>query len=166
MSDANKSLLTAYKKGYYVTDTGKIIGAKGEPLKPMLSNKNYLYFHVRVDGKKKAVYVHRLKAYQKYGDELFSSECVRHLDGNKQNNTMDNIALGTHKENTADIPEQKRYNMNKRARDLRKLTDKQIIHIRNLLENGETIRSVAKEYGVSQSTIQQIKERKTYKWII
>lgn len=166
MSDANKSLLTAYKKGYYVTDTGEIIGAKGEPLKPMLSNKNYLYFHVRVDGKKKAVYVHRLKAYQKYGDELFNSECVRHLDGNKQNNALDNIVLGTHKENTADISEQKRHNMLKKARDSRKFTDQQIVHIRHLLENGETTRGIAKEYNVSQGTIQQIKERETYKWIM
>lgn len=54
--------------------------------------------------------VHRLQAFQKYGENLFDSGMeVRHLDGNKENNSYDNIVIGTHSENMRDIPEAIRY---------------------------------------------------------
>src|SRR5690625_6295787 len=83
------------RKGYKVTDSGKVIGIKGKELKLMNNGKGYLFFHMRVKGRKRAVPVHRLVAYTKYGDELFKHEMVRHLDNVKQLNLTYNCVSGT-----------------------------------------------------------------------
>ena len=68
-------------------------------------------FAIRCDGEKypQNVPVHRLQAYQKFGDKIFESgTVVRHLDGNSLNNNFDNIEIGTQQENMMDIPTEQR----------------------------------------------------------
>ena len=72
--------------------------------KTFLNKFGYKMFSVPFQFKQmQQVFVHRLQAYQKYGEELFKTECVRHLDGNCINNTWKNIAIGTFKDNSNDI---------------------------------------------------------------
>lgn len=92
---AKDVLIAVYDKGYRVTKNGEVIGLKGKKLKTRLTNRGYPYFNARVNGKKRVITVHRLAAYQKFGDDLFEEGVmVRHLDNNKQNNSLDNISLG------------------------------------------------------------------------
>lgn len=158
-------LVEAIRKGYKVTDSGKVIGIKGKELKLMNNGKGYLFFHMRVKGRKRAVPVHRLVAYTKYGDELFKHEMVRHLDNDKQNNSTDNIALGNWLDNYNDMSEEIRNKMLASQIRSRKFTDSEIIEIRKSLEEGRTVRGMAEKFNVSPGTIQQIKERRTYKWV-
>lgn len=54
---------------------------------------------------KRAPYLqeHRVVAYRKYGPSAFDAGIlIRHLDGNKSNNSPENLALGTIKENNED----------------------------------------------------------------
>jgi group I intron endonuclease len=46
-----------------------------------------------------------------------------------------------------------------------KLTPEQVQDIRNLLLDNKTQQSIADRYGVSRSTIQDIKEHKTWRWL-
>ena len=49
--------------------------------------------------------VHRLQAYIKYRELLYQKDImVRHLNGNKLDNSWDNIAIGTAYDNAQDIP--------------------------------------------------------------
>ena len=47
-------------------------------------------------------YVHRLICLAFHGDPPFEGALVRHLDGNPQNNTPENLAWGTLLENASD----------------------------------------------------------------
>lgn len=48
---------------------------------------------------------------------------------------------------------------------LSKLTEEQVIEIRRKLDSGQSMNSIAKEYGVVRLTIRQIKLRLTWKHI-
>jgi hypothetical protein len=97
-------VLNAHDKGYRVTKEGKVIGIKGNELK-LNNHDGYYRFNFRdLNGKATSVKVHRLQAYQKFGDEMFvEGIMVRHLDGDSTNNTWDNIAIGTNSDNMMDM---------------------------------------------------------------
>ncbi len=100
--------------------------------------------------------VHRLVALTFHGPCPPWQE-VRHLDGNPQNNRADNLAYGTRTENILDV-----YRVGKAWRAL---TAEQALDIRRRLQNGERGVDLAREYGVGQSCISDIKTGRTYAWI-
>lgn len=105
----NSYLLKAVELGYKV-DKG-VVSYNGSTLKSILSKKGYYIFSVRIESKPKTVLIHRLVAYQKYGDVIFQKEVeVRHLDGNKLNNLESNIVIGSHSDNMMDRLVQDRIN--------------------------------------------------------
>lgn len=100
------NIIYAHNKGYTVSIDGEVF-YKGKKRTLMLKSKTckYYCFSLRKDGVSIKVKVHRLQAYQKYGNEMFKEGIVvRHLDGNSLNNHYDNIAIGTHHDNSMDIP--------------------------------------------------------------
>jgi hypothetical protein len=109
MNRQSNLLKIANSKGYKVTVEGVVINnCKIIPLKQ--SKRGYLSFNLR-DGNKTPTrcYVHRLQAYQRYGDKLFGEGIVvRHLNGQSTDNSIDNIAIGTMLDNILDIPKQQR----------------------------------------------------------
>lgn len=95
----------AFEKGYRIDCLGKILGLSGSELKGRVSNHGYLTFGFRHKTKTYQLHFHRLQAYQKYGDNMFEKGLVcRHIDGDKLNNSYDNIVIGTQSENMMDIP--------------------------------------------------------------
>lgn len=94
-------------KGYQITENGLAVGKRGNFLSNFKTPEGYNSFSVRFNNKIKLVKVHRLQAYQKYGNKLYDEGIVvRHLDNDKLNNSWDNIVIGTQSENMLDIPEQ------------------------------------------------------------
>lgn len=103
-------LREAVAKGYSVDNDGNV-WFNNKVRKLILNSTGYFEIAIRCKGEKnpKPVPVHRLQAYQKFGEKIFEP-CivVRHLDGNPQNNTYENIEIGTHQDNMMDIPKEKR----------------------------------------------------------
>ncbi len=103
MSVTNNALKHAHKVGYRVTREGKVL-YKNKPRK--LDYNRYGYARVRVRderGKVVNIPIHRLLAYQKFGECIFDDGvCVRHLDGDPSNNVWDNIETGTQSDNMLD----------------------------------------------------------------
>ena len=98
----------AKRKGYTVNKEGNVIGVKGYKLRSSKDSNGYLRLGIRdFNGKIQQLYVHRFVAYIKYGDSLFNTNIqVRHLNGDPCDNSWDNIAIGTPKENAMDkLPE-------------------------------------------------------------
>ena len=94
-----------YKKGFRVTHDGACISSSGRQV-GCIDSRGYIRISTRNKTENLRIPAHRLQAYQKYGDKMFEQGVeVRHLDGNRLNNSWDNIAIGTHSENMMDIPE-------------------------------------------------------------
>ena len=100
-------------KGYIVTKEGVLLNKNGKIVKGRLKSKkqDYYVFDIRIgprkENKKMHCMIHRLQAYQKYGDKLYEKNImVRHLNGDRYDNSYDNIAIGTAKDNKNDIPKE------------------------------------------------------------
>jgi hypothetical protein len=164
-------LLEAAKRGYRATRNGRVMGLNGGYLR--------LYFHGRggnerrfvfsartevADYEPKVVFVHRLVAYQKYGDRIFDPAMrARHLNGNGLDNRYANIAIGTLSDNWYDIPRVARVARAKRAASkLRKLTQGQAAQLRKEHKAGKTYSELCEKYGLAKSTVSYIMNSKTY----
>lgn len=102
--NCRESLLDAHRKGYRVTDDGRVISPRGKERKLSVKpNEGYPRFRHIKNGS--PVMVHRLQAFQKFGYAMFAQGIeVRHLDGNSSNNRAENIAIGTKSDNAMDKP--------------------------------------------------------------
>lgn len=115
MAKFNMHEKIAYEKGYRATEDGKVIGMKGEPV-GFYSQNGYLRFKFRDNGENRHTHAHRLQAYQKFGDKIYKNgTVVRHLDGDPKNNHIDNIDIGSVRDNIMDIPAHKRLEMSMHA---------------------------------------------------
>jgi len=101
----------AHSKGYRVTRNGVVLSRRGARKCSFNTSRDVPYkkFNIRIDGKNTNIKVHRLQAFQKYGDKIYEDYMVvRHLDGDSLNNSWDNIAIGTRSQNMMDIPAESR----------------------------------------------------------
>lgn len=98
----------AYEKGYRVTKDGEFLNPKGKKVGYIPKQiYRYEYLNFIIKGENRRIKTHRLQAYQKYGDKLYEDGIVvRHLNGNSLDNSFDNIAIGTYRDNTMDIPKE------------------------------------------------------------
>ena len=64
-------------------------------------NSHDYFYRQKIDNDKvqHKTYLHRLVAQLKYKRKLKDNECVDHADGNKYNNTRENIRIVTYKQN-------------------------------------------------------------------
>lgn len=137
---------------------------------PKLGNTKYPVISFRRRKLKivQKVDVHRILAYQKYGDKIFEDGVIcRHLNNNKNDFSYDNIVLGTALDNHNDNgPEVKTKFINlceENGKKSRKLTEAQVIEMRNLHKNGESYSSLSLKFGIAKSTVSYIITNKTYK---
>ena len=146
----------AYEKGYR-TVNGITFGLTNNILSTWINKKGYYTFAImtgsRTDGtrKKHNVLVHRLVAYQKYGNDIYNKGIeVRHFDGDSLNNCDNNILIGTHSENMMDIPEEERVKKAiKASLEVRVLTDEEIEKVRADRIKGFTFQELADKYNLS-----------------
>ena len=103
----------ASEMGYKVIN-GVVYKPNGEEQKVCICTR-YPAFNLRIGCKKHVhVNVHRLVAYQKFGNRIYKKGLdVRHLDGDKLNFSKDNIDIGTRRQNYMDIPEKERKRITK-----------------------------------------------------
>lgn len=146
----------AYQAGYRVTEEGEVISPhSGKPLKLYLRKHGYLSFSYDHTDK---VWVHRLQAFQKYGDRIYEKGIqVRHLDGNSVNNRADNIAIGTQSENMMDRrPEDRLAHAKHAASHIRKLSAEDVVAMREARAAGAKLSELCRRYGMSKGGISDI----------
>lgn len=97
-----------YEGIYKISNTGKVIrlsksndkrySNKSWELKPQMSKKGYYIFNLCKNGKSKIYLLHRLIA-EHFIDNKNNYEVVNHKDGNKLNNSLDNLEWCSFKDN-------------------------------------------------------------------
>lgn len=116
--------------GYEISNKGRIIGKKGKLLKCRQNWCGYIQCDIVFDDGFRAKSVHRAVAYLFLGRPSEEYE-VNHIDGNKQNNCVENLEWVTKKENQIHAS----HTLGKRVgKDCyySSLTEEQVIEIYNL----------------------------------
>lgn len=151
------------KSGYEVSITGEVRSYRtrqGHPAnEPRLLTPVPIagYMHVSL-GRGKLFKVHRLVMRAFVGPCPVNQQ-VRHVDGNKKNNNLDNLKYGTAAQNYADRVRHGTYNDGERnGRAKLSVDDVNEIRISNL-----TTKELAAKFGVSLVSISSILSGKTWK---
>ena len=142
---------------YIITKDGKIINKKrGNTLKPQLNGKGYL----RVSIGKKLQFVHRLVA-EKYIPNPNNLPQVNHKDGNKLNNSVDNLEWVSNQENRNHALKNNLHLCGEKC-SWSKLTEQDVYYI---LDNypKKTIKDLALKFGVNRNTISDIIHHRSWK---
>lgn len=83
---------------YIVSRDGTVTDLRGIPLKQYKEKNGYMRVWVRQDGHRKKMSVHRLVAIA-FIPNPENKPCVNHIDGNKNNNNVNNLEWCTFSEN-------------------------------------------------------------------
>lgn len=147
--------------GYYINPSGRVFSLV--ELTPYEDTDGYLRVHVFKNKQHKRPGLHVLIAKTFLPEPESGKNEVRHLDGNKKNITVVNLAWGTTKENGQD---KAKHGSSKGSRNGRsRLDEDKVIIIKNLLATGVTCKSIASMFDVSSSTIEAIKEGRNWGWL-
>lgn len=141
--------------------------------KPRKHTNGYLRYQLE----RKDFYIHRLVATH-FCENPNNYNEVNHIDGNKENNSADNLEWCNRSMNNKhafqaglrDYAELSKMSSCKKAIDAkkkrRKLTDEQVREVRELLKSGKTTRDIAKIYNCSHGVIDNIKYGLAYKEVV
>jgi hypothetical protein len=159
------TIICATKRGYWINCRGDVQSPQGNILKTTANKDGYRKFTIRIDGKHSTIFVHKMMAYSKYGEAALATGVeVRHLNGNKVDNTWNNIEIGTRSDNMMDRPVEQRQAVGRKMNaNRRKLTQQQAETIRAEKTLGASYKYLAKKYSVSPRAIWNIIKDKTYK---
>ena len=152
-SKSNKAIIEAYTRGYRVIE-GVLYNPSKISKKGWIDSRSYYSFSIKINKIKSHFPIHRLVAYQKFGNKLFEPGIqVRHLDGNSLNNLEDNIEIGTQSENMMDIPEEKRKTHSLLAATYnRQFTDEEVEQIRQFHENCHSYKKTLRKFNIADKS--------------
>lgn len=152
MTKSNVATIIAHERGYRVLEDGTFVSPKGKVLKTTASRGGYRQYSIKINGEDSSFKIHRLCAYQKFGNELFSAECVRHLDGNCTNNAWDNIEIGSQKDNLSDVPKEVRQKMGENASRYT-IKHHNVREIQEYRKQGHTYKEIMKKFKLSNGSV-------------
>lgn len=124
---------------YRATLCGMVIGPRGNPLKLQTSPNGYKHFEMSG----KSTSAHRF-IYQYFKGPIKEGLVIDHVNGDRSDNRISNLEAVTQKVNV------------ERGKN-QKLTQEQVLEIRDMLGT-KTQRTIAKQFGVSEQLICDIKK--------
>ena len=165
----NKKLITTskyeLKYNYYVTEDGQIWSQKTNKYLSQHKDKDG-YLKVRLvskDDKRHTYSVHRLVLENFYPTAGMNNLQVNHIDGNKENNSLDNLEWMTCLENIHHAMDN---NLRAKINGASKLTKEQVIDIYLRAKNGETNVSLGAEYNLHPDSVSRIRNKKLWQNIL
>jgi len=115
--------------------------------------------------KKKSFSVHRLIFASFYGEDSIAGKVIRHLDDIKTNNRLENLAAGTHMENSADMIRNGNSPFGENNRQA-KLSEAQVNQIRSMFNSGQGVSLIARQVQiVSRCQIHKIVSGKRWRHV-
>lgn len=163
---ANKHMLIAYEKGYRVLKDGRVQGLT-RILNLGIKNRNGVFYYnfpvVDYENKTWRVDVHKLMAYQKYGEAIFEDGIeTRHLNGNSLDNSESNISIGTHQQNELDKdPGLRMKNAINASENIRRFTDVEMHQIKCFHKEHRSYKKTMEKFKIgSKGTLHHILNNK------
>ena len=169
MNEERWRWVVGYEGLYMVSDHGRVMGVPkkthyGHVLKQGKNWAGYMNVCLSKNGEKKSFSVHRLVA-QAFVENPENKPEVNHKNGDRANNKAENLEWVTRSENERHAfqvlnKEPNKPWVGKPQIHKRQFNDEQIKSIR---ASSVGCRLLAKQYGVSATTIKNIRNRKVYK---
>lgn len=166
--------IPGHEEWYEVSSLGRVrswkrsnVGRRDSPrlLKQRTTNKGYLYVALPSPGSEygnRKITVHRLVSLAFLGSPK-GSRVVNHIDGNRQNNSVENLEWCSPAQNNLhgfDIGTNKTHGENHHAA---RLTEAQVEVIIGCLQDGMSVGDLSREYNVSFGAIYNISVGKTWR---
>lgn len=156
---------------YEITENGDVYSTQlyngsreRRKLKLDMNWGGYLQIRIHILGRRKSIKIHRWVALQYLPPQPSPKHEIRHLDGNKLNNHVSNLAWGTRKENEADKLTHGRSNRGERH-GMARLTIDRVTRIRLLdgkVEWGYWAK-LSRALYISPATIYKVLHNKSWK---
>jgi hypothetical protein len=182
----NKDQITALARpkaipsapGYFVDVDGEVYNHRGRRMAQQVTHKGYCRVALQINGESKSKSVHSLVAEVFIGPRPKGLQ-IRHLDGNKTNNSPNNLSYGTAAQNEADkslhgtkatglrngahTKPERRPHGESHARA--KLNNADVVYIKKQLQIGPRGigKKLAEQFGVSISIISKINVGKIWR---
>ena len=160
MKEAWKPVL-GYEDLYLISNTGILVTKKTNLVRVLSKDrKGYLYATIYKNNKGKCLKIHRAVA-EVFIKNKYNKPQVNHMDCNVQNNNVSNLEWCTPKENSEHMI---RLGNSTRGEKMKNsiLKERDIIEIR---KSNFTQSELAKIYKVARTTIQAIKNKRTWKYV-
>ena len=130
-----------------------------------INQSGYGVLNIRENGKKTDVLVHR-ESYRLLKGEIPDGMCVLHKCDNPACINPEHLRIGTNKENTQDCVKKGRFcNGHLRAKASGKLTEDQVIEIREMNKNGINKKEIMEKFGISIHHLNGILAYRFWKYI-
>lgn len=154
----NKQVDIPNHPGYTCTRDGTIFGKRGKPITQRVDRYGYLEVRFSENGKCSEYLSHRIICVTFNPIDNPEKYQVNHIDGNKLNNSIDNLEWCTVSEN---IRHAYRTGLHKNVcKEYHALEHEQVKNIYKLHSEGLSFRKIAKEVGCSRTTVaRKIKEK-------
>lgn len=169
MSFETNALILAFEKGYRVSIDGThVVSPIGRRLNGSFRDKNskkkYRTFCIKSEGSPRNVAFSRLQAYQKFGTMILDPSMeARHLNENSEDNSYDNIGIGTGSQNQMDQPEEVRKAHALHAASFRRrFSSEQIEDMKKMKLEGICLRLIGEKYGIGKGHVSDIINEKIY----
>lgn len=153
---------------YKVSNEGVLMslprfGVKGGVVKRYKTTNGYDEYHLNKNAKLYHKLVHRLFA-EHFIPNPENKPCVNHIDGNRVNNSLENLEWVTYKENSQHAVRTGLMNMSGENNPQSRLTDKEVLEIRDLYKHKiYNQRELSDLYGTTSATANRIVLNKTRK---
>ena len=146
---------------YKVSNEGVLVGTprkgtKGGIVKQYKMNHGYMEYHLYKNNELTRICVHRLLATH-FIPNPDNKPCVNHIDGNRANNSLENLEWVTYKENSEHAVRTGLFNHRGENHSGAKLTDQEVREIRDLHKHKIYKQvDIATLYGTSNATVSRI----------
>ena len=154
--------ISGYEDRYQVSKSGKI-----RSLRVINTSHKYdRYLKVCIsnsDCTRKTVRIHRVVAETFLADSMSEGLVVNHKDGNRRNNSVENLEWITQKDNIAHAIMMGLNNIRGESNSRAKLNNKLVLEIRKMSSDGATVSAIASKLNYNYNTILDVVRFKTWK---
>lgn len=157
--------VVGFEGRYKISDAGDVWSLRRySMLKPYVW-RGYKTVGLQLLGfKKRRRFIHQLVLEAFVGPMPLDKHCVRHLNGDGLDNRLANLSWGTHLENGEDMRKHGRVSFGTRNKKA-KLTEEAVANARTRYYSGSSIRGLAKQFGVSRTTMSMALKGKRWRHV-
>jgi len=147
-----------YEGLYKVSNLGRVMGRRGWILNPLRTSRTGRRWVILCDNAVRVRYFVHVLVLEAFGCKRPKGMVCRHLNGDPNDNRIENLAWGTRAQNCLDA-------VAHGTHPSAKLGEHKVREIKRRLSEGAVQRRLAAEYHVNPNAISKIAKGEAYRWV-